>query len=148
MAGTCAFVSAKDINDSYGRTVGRVVEVLCTHHTDKSLSADLDATTMKMLGGTKVYRVKSIPSATTAPSDATDLSIVDSDGLSLMGTTDNGANFIDATSTLETMLYNAVLTASEERYIIEGETLTIATANNDVASAIFTLKFYCLFGGM
>lgn len=139
-AGTCAWQSTTDVNDGVD-TVGSVVTLLCTHHTDNSLSVELSSSTMSELAGKYVFAVKSYPGST-APTDATDLSIADSDGLSLMGVADNGLNFIDATSTLATMFYNSNLSTNMYWLPIDGEAWTISTANNAVASATFYLKFY------
>jgi len=142
-AGTCVESGANNPVYIYaGRDkVGEILTLLCTHHTDNSLSAAVAAATQVKLSGKAVYKIKSFP-GDPAPTDATDLSIVDSDGLSLIGVADNGENFVDATSTLATMFYNATLTASEEVIPVAGETWTIATANNAVASAKFYLRFY------
>jgi hypothetical protein len=123
------------------RPVGSVVTLLCTHHTDNSLSATVAASTMAKLSGKYVFAIKSYP-GTTAPTDGTDLSIVDSDGLSLIGVADNGLNFIDATSTYATTFYNGHMGTNTYWMPVTGEAWTISTANNAVASATFYLKIY------
>ena len=142
-AGTCVESGANNPVYIYaGRDkVGEILTLLCTHHTDKSLSATIAASTMVKLSGKWVFAVKSYP-GTTAPTDATDLSIVDSDGLSLLGVADNGLNFIDATSTLATTFYNAHMATNSYWMPVAGEAWTISTANNAVASATFYLKIY------
>lgn len=141
-AGTCVESGTNPTGIYDGNQLrGEVVTLLCTHHTDNSLSAAVSASTMAKLAGKYVFAVKSYP-GTTAPTDATDLSIVDSDGLSLLGVADNGLNFIDATSTLATTFYNSHIGTNTYWMPVTGETWTISTANNAVASATFYLKFY------
>ena len=142
-AGTCVESGTNPtyIYTAEGYRAGSIVTLLCTHHTDNSLSAAVAASTMAKLAGKYVFLIKSYP-GTTAPTDATDLSIVDSDGLSLIGVADNGLNFIDATSTKATLFYNATLGTNMYYMPVAGEAWTISTANNAVASATFYLKFY------
>lgn len=141
-AGTCVESGTNPTYIYHGNQVaGEVITLLCTHHTDNSLSAAVAASTMAKLSGRYVVGIKSKP-GTTAPTDNTDLSIVDSDSLSLIGVADNGLDFIDATTTKETFFYNATEAVNIYKMPVAGEAWTISTANNAVASATFHLKFY------
>lgn len=139
MAGTCVQTNFKKIENFQHDITGYVLTLLCTHHTDATLSVALASGIMRKLGGLYILAIKSYPGSV-APTDATDLSATDSDGLDLLGA--NGTNFIDATSTLQTRGYNTLLSTDEKILAVDDEIWTIATANNAVNSATFYLKIY------
>ena len=82
--------------------------------------------------GLKLYSVKAYPGST-APTDATDLTITDEFGVDLLGT--KGTNFIDATS-------KTWIPAGPENYsfpaLITGN-ITVNISNNAVKSAVTTI---------
>jgi hypothetical protein len=140
-AGTC--VESGD-NPTYiysdNQKAGDEILLLCTHHTDNSLSVALSATVMSKLSGWYSWQIVSFP-GDTAPTDNTDLEITEqmtaTIGLSLLGT--NGTDFIDATIAKETLFYNSFLGIPTYRMAVTGRPWTISTTNNAVASATFYL---------
>jgi len=145
-AGTCTETDWEVVKDYRGNKVGTVLTILCTHHTDNSLSAPLasngDESAMQKLSGQYIYKIKYIPSSP-APTDETDLIITDSDGLSLLGA--NGTNFIDETTKQETLGKNTFLGISTYLWPVYSEIWTISTTGNAVSGSKFYLKFYGLY---
>lgn len=131
-AGSCT--KSSSVNEG----VMSIITFLCTAHTDGSLSVTLNTADMADLAGRYILRIKSKPS-TPAPTDNTTLEIVDSDGLSLLGT--NGTSFIDATTTKETMMRNAFLGLNVYEPLTSLEPLTLTATGNAVSGAKFHLKF-------
>lgn len=133
--------------DSRGFPVSKVVTLKLTHHTDNSLSVPFDSEIMSVLSEAKyVLKLKVIPAGVlaaypgTTTTDAVDLELTDSDGLSLLGA--NGTNLVDSATTQATYFYNTFLGVPEYGYPIKNETITASTTGNDVASSVFYLKFY------
>jgi len=143
-AGTC--VESGDnptrIYDTSGNisNTGDEILLLCTHHTDNSLSAELSSTIMEKLAGWYSWQVISFPGGT-APTDDTDLEIseemTDTIGLSLLGS--NGTDFIDATTAKETLFYISSIGVNIGRMAVPSRPWTVSTSGNTVASAEFYL---------
>lgn len=141
MAGSIVCVG-DDIYRDIDRSVGGVVRVLAlklTHHTDNSLSVTLNDSVSGLkhgsLYGWQAWIFQTYPGAT-APTDATDMTIADDYGLDILGA--GGTNMVDATTGQE--FYAEVNNIAGPRPI--STDLTIATANNAVASAVFTMRMY------
>jgi len=138
-AGTCVESSTTSVYTDSG-VGGKVVLLLCTHHTDNSLSAAVAASTMNKMSGLFIDRIVTKP-GTTAPTDNTDLSIVDAIGRTVVAVGDGGLNAVDATTVVETQPYNAKKTAYDVFWVTD-DAFTVSTANNAVASATFYIYIY------
>ena len=132
------------IKDDRNFKVGEWVTVLCTHSGTDALDAAFAEALMARLRGKFVYRIKSWPGST-APTDATDLELTDNDSLALLGAT-NGTDFIDATTTQQTLGYNGFLSVNDYIFAAEGDVWTASTSGNSVSGADFYLKFILLYG--
>jgi len=144
MAGTMAVASDKII-DSTGRNTYmsdlRVIDITCTHHTDNSFSVASTAITGLLHGDLDGWRIETVetePDGGTAPTDGTDLTITDARGVDILD--GNGTDLVDATTAEGTY---CAIDGQPYAWPVSG-TLTFATANNAVASAIFTLRLNCL----
>ena len=138
----------------YKNTVltGEEVLLLCTAHTDGTVSVTLSGTTaldaiMTKLAGQYSWQLISFPSTVAdsggpPPTDNADLEITEkmtaTIGLSLLGT--NGTDFIDATTAKETVFLNSFLGLNTYRMgtIVRPWTITASSVGNGG-------KFYLLF---
>jgi len=147
MAGTMVVSSDKLIGAQSGEADLRVLDITCTHHTDNSFSVASTAITglvhddaaANFLQGWRIETVEAVPDGTTAPTDGTDLTIKD-DTIALDILDGNGTDLIDATTATGTY---CAIDGQPYAWPVSG-TLTFATANNAVASAIFTLRLNCI----
>lgn len=141
MAGTVVITGDYLFNMDQGRT--RCVTATCTHHTDNSLSDTVSETETGLkhgsLAGWLLDEAWTAP-GTTAPTDATDLTIsgtIGSVAVDLLGGA--GTDQIDATSHLKFVPLSGGV---NKQVPIPTGNLTVATANNAVASAIFYLVLW------
>ncbi len=115
------------------------VLIQCTADaSDGSMSAALNTETMNALSGRLIYNVTAYPGGT-APTDESDLAIVDSRGKSLMTAAGNGLNFIDSTTLTEKYTENA---EGNDHYqsVHKGFPLTFTITGNSVNSAIMNIS--------
>ena len=157
-ASTCVDVGANaPVGMYYASSAGPVltgeeVLLLCTAHTDGTVSVTLSGTTaldaiMIKLAGQYAWQLVSFPSTEgdsggPAPTDNADLEITEqmtaTIGLSLLGT--NGTDFIDATTAKETVFLNSFLGLNTYRMA------TLARPWTIIASSVGSGgKFYLLF---
>ena len=117
------------------------VEITCTADATPGTCTDaLDADVMAAMAGKYLYTITTYPGGT-APTDATDLAITDSISKSYLSATGNGANLIDATSTLWDFADGGV--GSENMYpLIHGDRpLTFTITNQAVNNAVMYIEF-------
>jgi hypothetical protein len=134
-AGTCVI----DTTNADGTEVYKnEYTLLCTAHTDNSLAVTLTGTQMSYLDGRYILGITSYPGGT-APTDASDLAIVDSISRTLMDATDSntGLDFIDATSTIKRYFWGPNGNEFTQAHVSKPWTITMT--NNAVASAIVYL---------
>lgn len=135
MAGTIVVADDDMYPHPGGGVAKRIIKLTCTHAAG-ALSETLGDSTTGLkhgpISGWSLRHIVTKPGAT-APTDATDLTIKDADGSDLLDA--NGTDKVDAT-TVESAPAGADGEIMDR--LIPG-TLTIATANNAVAAAVFTL---------
>ena len=92
-------------NRATGKLEGFIVHIICTNSSPATAqSSSIDTMTgisSYNLSGTKLHNVKVYPGAT-APTDASDLEIIDPYGIDLLG--GKGTDLIDSTSKTQTLV--------------------------------------------
>ena len=113
----------------------------CTADTTPGTCTDaVEDSTMQAIGGRYLYTITTYPGGT-APTDATDLAITDSISKSYLSATGNGANLIDATSTLWNFADGGVGAENMYPLIHADRALTFTVTNQAVNNAVFYIEF-------
>lgn len=143
-AESCTYVCKSD-----GPNGGRKVTMTCTaDSTDGSMDVTLDSTQLCDDGVTQVqdfmdplwiYTITARPGGT-APTDASDFSMVDANGKTCVSATANGLNVIDATSTVEFYTEGPGGVSHYQR-VDKDNDLTFSITNNIVNSAIIIFEW-------
>ncbi len=128
------------IVNSDSRVGGRIIHLKFTHDGTDPLSVTLSDKTMRELAGKYVFKIRQIPDDTLPVTNATDLTIIDSDGYDHLGS--NGADFLLSGTPSETLCYNSFLGTNEYAMFSTSLPLTVGTSGNSISGASFSLKFF------
>ncbi|MCK5606916.1 hypothetical protein KAR91_33750 [Candidatus Pacearchaeota archaeon] len=114
--------------------------MVCTSHSDNSLSTTISTATVNKLSGLYFYNITAYP-GDIAPTTDTDLTITATNGnksIDVLG--GNGVDIIDNTETREEIPRLIAGAVNFFSVVDPANTYTVATINNAVASATFTLE--------
>lgn len=134
--GTCtiSFRAETGANATYG-TYKMLITGTAT--AAGALACTVDATNMAKLSG-KFFYITTIYPGSVAPTDASDLAITDSRGLSLVTATVNGINAVDATTVTQALTEGPGI--DHYQIVHEEYALTYTVTNNIVAGAIVKME--------
>ena len=104
---------------------------VCTASSGAFTATPISAANLVKLGGFFLYRAETKPSATAAPQDQYDITIVNANGVDVVGGL--------LANRSRTAVQDVLLAPSTGFYQIGSSTLTVTPTGNNVASAAFTL---------